>query len=108
MDLKVYYQKMRQIEAQITENPAIIVSLETSDGGKPGMVTEVTRETAARMILEQRARLAGAEEAEEFRRRVEEQRKAADQAQAAGRMQFTVITDAEMKAIRGALKPQKS
>lgn len=104
MDLKVYYQKMRQIEGEIAENPAIVTSLETADGGKPGVLTEVTRETAARMILEQRARLATAEEAEGFRAEVEERRKLAEQAQAASRMQFTVITETEMKAIRGALR----
>jgi hypothetical protein len=108
MDLRNYYQKIRQIEAEIGEEPAIVMSLETSDGGKPGMATEVPRETAARLIVELRARLATAEEAASYRRSVEEQRRIADQLQAMSRTQFAVISDVEMKAIRGALKPGKN
>jgi len=107
MDLRNYYQKIRQVEAEIGEDPTIVMSLETSDGGKAGRATEVPRETAARLIVELRARLATAEEAAAYRALVEEQRRIADQVQAMSRTQFAVISDVEMKAIRGALKPSK-
>lgn len=58
MDLKVFYQKLRNLEQEITGNHVVVVSLETPDGGKPGIRTEVTRENAARTIIEGRCRLA--------------------------------------------------
>ena len=58
MDLRVFYQKMRKIEQEIANDHPVVVSLETPDGGKPGIRTEVTRENAARMIVEGRCRLA--------------------------------------------------
>ena len=33
MDLRAYYQKIREIETRIEEAFAIVVSLETGDGG---------------------------------------------------------------------------
>jgi hypothetical protein len=68
MDLRNFYQKMRKLESQIPDAHVVVVSLETSDGGKAGRMTEVKRETAARLITEGRALLAGAEEAAEFRK----------------------------------------
>jgi hypothetical protein len=68
MDLKVFYQKMRKLESEIPEAHVIVVSLETPDGGKAGRRTEVNRETAARSVVEGRARLADAQESEEFRK----------------------------------------
>ncbi len=68
MDLRNFYQKMRKLESQIPDAHVVVVSLETPDGGKAGRMTEVKRETAARLITEGRALLAGAEEAAEFRK----------------------------------------
>ena len=56
MDLKVYYQKIRDIEKSIEDAFAVIVSLETPDGGKPGTLTEVSPGLAAKMIVEGVAR----------------------------------------------------
>jgi hypothetical protein len=57
MDLRVYYQKLRKLEAEITDPFVEIVSRETPDGGKPGVKTTVSRSLAARMIVEERADL---------------------------------------------------
>ncbi len=67
MDLRIYYQKVREIESKIAEAFAVIVSLETPDGGKAGMLTEVSPGLAARMIVAGTAKLATAEEAQIFR-----------------------------------------
>ena len=69
MDLKVYYQKIRQIESRILDAVAIIVSLETADGGKAGRLAEVSPAIAAKIIVEGTGRLASAEEAEAYRQR---------------------------------------
>ena len=62
MDLRGYYQKVREVEAKIADAFAVIVSLESPDGGKAGTQTEVTRSLAARMIVNGLARLATTKE----------------------------------------------
>lgn len=108
MDVKVYYQKLRQIEAGITDKEVVVVSLETPDGGKPDVKTEVTRAAAAKLIVENRARLATEEEATAYREAVTEAKRAADQVAAASRMQFTVLSEADLKLLKGQVRGQKS
>ena len=62
MDLRVYFQKLRSIEANIPTSYVVVVSQETPDGGRAGVQTEVRREMAARLVIEGRARLASEEE----------------------------------------------
>jgi hypothetical protein len=104
MDLKVYYQKMRQIEAALGEVHVVVVSQETPDGGRAGVRTEVPRLVAAKLIVEGRARLATAEEASEYREQTAEAKRAAEQAATAGRMQITVISEADLRALKGATR----
>jgi hypothetical protein len=82
MDLRVYYQKLRKIEAEITEPFVVLVSRATPDGGKPGVMTDVPRELAARMVADERADLANPEQSALFREGVEKAWKAAQDAQA--------------------------
>jgi hypothetical protein len=104
MDLKVYYQKMRQIEAALGEVHVVVVSQETPDGGRAGVRTEVPRLVAAKLIVEGRARLATAEEASEYREQTAEAKRAAEQAATAGRMQITVISEADLRALKGVTR----
>ena len=67
MDLKLYYQKIRDTESKIPDVFPVIVSQETDDGGKAGSCAEVTRAVAAKMITEGTARLATAAEAKAYR-----------------------------------------
>jgi hypothetical protein len=64
MDLRVYYQKIRSEEAKIPGKFAKVTSLATPDGGKPGMMTEVPRRVAAKMIVDGTAKLAAEGETE--------------------------------------------
>jgi hypothetical protein len=66
MDVRIFFQKVRQIEAAITTPHAVVVSLETPDGGKAGAMTEVSRIMASRLVVENKARLATDEETHEF------------------------------------------
>jgi hypothetical protein len=104
MDLRVFYQKMRQVEATLTEDDVVVISLETPEGGRAGVPGEVRKTVAARMIVEGRARLATAEEAREFRERTATAMRAAEQLAAAGRMQVTVISDADLRALKSGGK----
>jgi len=104
MDLRVFYQKMRQVEAELTERDVVIVSQETPDGGRAGVASEVPKGTAAKMIVEGKARLATAEEATAFREQMADAKRTADHAAAAGRMQITVISDSDLRALKSSGK----
>ena len=107
MDLKIFYQKLRQTEAGIQEPQVLVVSNETAEGGKAGVLTEAPRAVAARLIVEGRARLATEAETAEYHAEVAERRRAAEQAAATGRMQITVVSDAELRALKSVLRPAK-
>jgi len=62
MDLRIYYQKVRDVEAKIAEEFPTVVSRETPDGGKAGVQTQVPRRIAAKMIVEGLADLAKTKE----------------------------------------------
>ena len=98
MDLRRYFRKMREIESELTEEYPMIVSIETSDGGKPGLVSEVAREAAAKMIVEGKAALATDSEREAYRRAQANLRAAARKAELARRLQVAIVADPEMHA----------
>jgi hypothetical protein len=91
MDLRAYYKKVREIESELPSPFVVMVSLETPDGGKPGVLTEVAKLTAAKHIAEGRARVATADETDEYHLRNLEARQAFDDAAAINRMQFMVV-----------------
>ncbi len=95
MDLRHYFRKMREIEASITDAHPFVTSLETSDGGKAGVVTEVSRELAAKMIVEGRAALSTEAEKEHFLEQQSAERASALKAEMGRRLQVTVVTDSE-------------
>jgi hypothetical protein len=100
MDLKLYYQKIRAKESEITEAFPIVVSNETADGGKPGVLTEVTSGIAAKMVVDGVARLATAQEAKAFRAVQVDAKRVADQAAAAAKVQFTVVSTTELNKLK--------
>lgn len=66
MDLRVYYQKLRTIESEIQDPFPVVISRETTDGGKQGLRTQVPRSIAARLIVDGKVDLASADEAAQF------------------------------------------
>ncbi len=107
MDLQIYYKKIREAEAGLKDPSAVVVSLDTPDGGRAGVRTEVPRRIAAKMMVEGYARLASAEEAREFQEQKAEAKHQADQAAAASRMQFTVISPTDLRKLKGAVQASK-
>ena len=93
MDLRQYFRKIRDIEATIPTAHAFVVSLDTADGGKAGQVTETSRYIAAKLVAEGKATLASREEAERFVARQTEQREAQEAAEAAKRIQVTIVSE---------------
>lgn len=100
MDLKIYYRKLREIEQKIAGEFVVVKSLPTPDGGVAGRLTEVARAVAARMILEGAAEAASEEESEAFRRKNIEEQKQEEQRREAAKVQFTVMTDEQLRALQ--------
>ncbi len=107
MDLRVFYQKLRKIEQDITDSHVVVVSHETSDGGRPGQLAEVSRFVAARLVLEGRAHLATVEESAAFRAATQEAAKEAQHRLMADKVQVTVISDADLRALKNASRTEK-
>ncbi|MGI8960624.1 MAG: hypothetical protein ACR2IV_12825 [Bryobacteraceae bacterium] len=97
MDLKQYFRKIRQIEATLSETFPLVASLETADGGKPGLVSETSREVAAKMIVEGRAVLASEEEKEFYREQQACAKAAAEKTELAKHVQIAIVSDRDLK-----------
>ena len=100
MDLRLFYQKVRETETAIKEEFPVIVSKETGDGGKEGAMTEVPRGLAAKMVVEGCARLATREELGAFRDGLAESRRQAEQVAAANRLQISVLSTRELEQLK--------
>jgi hypothetical protein len=106
MDLKGYFQKIREVESKIDAVFPVIVSLETADGGVAGVLTEVTASLAAKMIVEGVAKLATLEQSSAFQKAKAAAKQTADEIAAAAKLTFSVISSAEQKL--GSIgQPQK-
>ncbi len=104
MDLRHYYSKIRELEAKIEDEFAVIVSYESGDGGKPGTFTQVTPRLAATMVVKGIARLATPEEKEAFLIAQAEAKRLVDQMAASEKVQFTVLSNADLERLRGIRK----
>jgi hypothetical protein len=67
MDVKEYFRQLNKKEKEIQADHVLVKSRETEDGGRPGIISEVSRRNACRLILEGRAELLSDEEAEQWR-----------------------------------------
>jgi hypothetical protein len=105
MDLQIYYRKIREIEQNLSTPSVVVASHDTPDGGREGVFTEVSRRTAAKMIVEGSARLATGEEATAFQERNVEAKSLADQLAAASRMQFTVVSTRDLRKLKSGTRP---
>ena len=102
MDLRNFYQRLREVEASIASEHVVMVSEATADGGKAGVLTEVSRANAAKLIIELRARLATDEEDESYRKQQQENAAMADPGS-----YVTLISEPEMRKLRVKMPPQK-
>ena len=99
MDLRNYFAKIREIEASIFEPYIFVVSLETQDGGRAGVITEVPRLVAAKLIVEGRAARASEAETASFLAKQQVSREAAQRADAARRLQVTIVSESELSGL---------
>jgi tRNA 2-selenouridine synthase SelU len=96
MNLTSYYQKIHEFESSIVEPFVVLVSQATDDGGKEGLLTEVPKAVAARMLAEGRGRLASEQVARDFQDKKAEAKRAADTEATANRMQVTLVPTADL------------
>lgn len=106
MNLQDYFSKLRQKESEIEGRDIYLSSLETPDGGKAGIITQVPKRLGCQLIVEGKARLASEAEVEEHQRAEAERRAAMESAAYAQRIQVQVVADPrasgrEPKAGRG-------
>ena len=102
MDLRVYYQKIREVEAKIDDEFPVVMSRETGDGGREGTLTEVPRRIAAKMIVEGTAQVVSPEQKQAFLDAQAEARRLANQLAAASQMRLTVLSSSELDKLKGA------
>jgi hypothetical protein len=104
MNLRAYYQKIRDLERSLLEPFVVVMSRETPDGGKEGVLTEVPRLLAARMIVDGRAVLAHEAAVRAFQEHKSEAKRLADQGALATRLQVTVVPATEPRKSTRPLK----
>ncbi|MGA8030064.1 MAG: hypothetical protein WB992_23200 [Bryobacteraceae bacterium] len=104
MDVKQYYRKVREVEATVSDPYPLVISLETSDGGKAGRGSEVSRELAAKLIVEGRAVLANEKDKELYHQRQAAMKKAADKVEFARRVQVAIVSDSDLQSQSSAYK----
>jgi hypothetical protein len=98
MDVKQYFRRLREIEQSFIDRYPVVISLETPDGGKAGLIAEMSREVAAKMIVEGRAVLASAEQKTAYYEHQDATKRAAEKAELAKRVQVAIIADPEFQA----------
>lgn len=104
MDVKQYYRKLREIEGNLSDPYVLVTSLETSDGGRPGIISEVNRQNAAKMIVEGRATLANEEEKQTYLVQQSAAKRAAQKAELARRVQVAIIADSDLDTLPAGKK----
>lgn len=92
MDVKQFYQQVRELSAQLAADAVVIKSLSTSNGGKAGVLTEVSRQTAAMQIILGTAVLATSDESTAYYQDMEARRQLAEKAEALTRLQVSLST----------------
>jgi len=107
MNDRVYYQKIREAESGIPDEYPVVVSRETADGGKAGVLTEAPRRLAAKLLVDGVVSLASAAEAEAFRTKQANAKRAYDDAVTAAKVQMTVVPTTDYERLKAGQKPGK-
>jgi len=108
MDLRQFFKKTREVEISILEQFPVVTSLETGDGGRPGVLSEVPRYQAARMIVEGKARLASEDEKQTYVEERAASQKRLDELEAARRSTVVLVTNPDQQRVSSSPKaPRK-
>jgi hypothetical protein len=108
MDVKTYYQRIRDMEATIATPYTVVISQSTDDGGKKGVLTEVSRHLAAKMVVEGSATFTPADQVAAFQQAKESAYKAAQEAAASSKLEVTMVSSDELKKLTDDMKKLKT
>ena len=100
MDIRAYFQKIRETERNLADPFVVVVSIETPEGGKAGRTTEVSRASAAKLIVEGKVRLADEIERTDFYTHAKAALAAAEEEKLAGRIQLTVLSEQASRFVK--------
>jgi hypothetical protein len=103
-NIKEKFAYIRRLIQEIREPFVVIYSLATPDGGRAGVLGYVAREIAARLIANERARLATDGEIADYFAEDERRRQAYEDEIQASRMHIAVVKEARRRLTR---KPGK-
>jgi hypothetical protein len=92
MDVKSYYRKIHELATELGDGDVVVYSMKTEDGGREGVLTEVSPRVAGKLITENRARVATAEESAKFREMQQEALTRWEEERAAQRIQVQLLT----------------
>ena len=95
MDLRQFYKKVREVESSLAQPYVMVTSLETSEGGRAGVVSEVACEVAAMLIVGGKAVLATESEVDSYRSSQADAKAAHEKAEMAKHLQVTIVSDAQ-------------
>jgi L-amino acid N-acyltransferase YncA len=107
MDVKTYYKRIRDTEATIPTPFAVVVSQRTDDGGKSGVLVEVARRLAAKMVVEGSAEVATAEQTAAFQQQQAAAIKAAEEAASVAKVEVTMVSSDDLKKLTEDVKKLK-
>jgi hypothetical protein len=97
MDLKQYFKKVKETEASLSDDYLLMVSTDTPDGGKAGAMIEVSRQLAAKAIVDGWAIFASEEQKTAHLEEQAAKRKSIDTAQKAHRLQVSIVSEPEFR-----------
>lgn len=102
MDVRAYFKKIRKIERELPADDVVVVSLATVDGGHAGRFMELNRPLAAKMLADERARLATDDEAAKYREQIQREQEDIRSRSIGPRAQFLVdLTEVRKSASKG-------
>jgi hypothetical protein len=90
MSIRDFFIALLKVESQIAAEWVVVMSQDTSDGGKAGRLVEVSKAVAARMIVKGSARLASDLEAKQYRDDIQDQVERARAEEEASRVHVTI------------------
>lgn len=102
MDIRQYYERIREVAATIAEEYTIVKSLATEDGGKAGVLTEVSRNVAAKLVVDKKAILATPAEASEYRLQLQNAEAARRDLEEQNRIALQIFSRGGLNALRSS------
>lgn len=100
MNLRKYYEQIQKTRESLPEPFIHVTSLATPNGGKPGVVTQVDADVAARMIVDGVARASSEEEILTFEVENEQGRIVAREELLRNRLRIALVSEPEIETAR--------